>query len=170
MPQNIYCINIDTTSSLVFVRAIQEIARCLPNVFVTKKRIKVIYLHVSTVRAQLNCVEDLLQSSVRWRYLFNLCGQDFPLYSNQGLVQALKALNGRTNAESCKPNNYTSLRTINVFEIKIVRGKEGHDTYQWANTGKVKSPPPRGIQIYKGSSFIAGTRKFCEYAVHDETA
>ena len=170
MPQNVYCINIDTTSSLVFVRAIQKIARCLPNVFVTKKRIKVIYLHVSTVRAQLNCIEDLLQSSVRWRYLFNLCGQDFPLYSNQGLVQALKALNGRTNAESCKPNNYTNLRTLNVFEVKLVRGKEGHDAYEWANTGKVKTPPPQGIQIYKGSSFIAGTRKFCEYAVYDETA
>ena len=170
MPQNIYCINIDTKSSLVFVRVIQQIARCLPNVFVTKKRIEVIYLHVSTVRAQLNCIEDLLQSSVRWRYLFNLCGQDLPLYSNQGLVQALKALKGRTNAESCKPNGYTRWRTVHVYEVKKDPGKQGHGAYQWTNTKKEKTPPPHGIEMYKGSSFIAGTREFCEFAVHNETA
>ena len=170
MPQNIYCINIDASSSAVFVSAVEQIIGCLPNVFVTKKRIKVIYLHVSTVQAQLNCIEDLLQSSVPWSYLFNLCGQDFPLYSNRGMVQALKALNGRTNAESCQLNNYTSLRTFNVFEVKLNKERDGHDVFEWINTGREKSPPPYDIKIYKGSSYIAGTREFCEYAVYDETA
>ena len=175
MPQNLYCIHIDTASSTVFVSAVEQIARCLPNVFVTKKRVKVIYLHVSTVRAQLNCIEDLLESSIPWRYMFNLCGQDFPLYSNQGIVQALKALNGRTNAEGCelsKMKEHFRLRTYNVFEVKYVPapGRQGHDAYQWRNTGRVKSPAPYGIKIYKGSSYIAGTREFCEYAVHTETA
>jgi len=171
MPQNIYCINIDKSSSTVFVSAVEQIVRCLPNVFVTEKRIKVIYLHVSTLQAQLNCMEDLLESSVPWRYLFNLCGQDFPLYPNKGIVQALQALNGRTNAESCEvKDDNTRLRTTNVFEVERVPGNEGHDRYKWANTGKIKSPPPYGIKIYKGSSFIAGTREFCEYAVHGEIA
>ena len=171
MPQNIYCIHIDKSSSTIFVNAVEQIVRCLPNVFVTKKRIKVIYLHVSTVQAQLNCIEDLLDSSVSWRYLFNLCGQDFPLYSNLGIVQALQALNGRTNAESCEAkDDNTRLRTTNVFEVKHDTTKEGHAAYKWVNTGKIKSPPPYGIKIYKGSSYIAGTREFCEYAVHKEPA
>jgi len=171
MPQNVYCINIDKSSSTVLVNAVEQMVRCLPNVFLTKKRITVIYLHVSTVKAQLNCMEDLLESSVPWRYLFNLCGQDFPLYSNKGIVQALQALNGRTNSESCEvKDDDTRARTTNVFEVKRDPGKEGHAAYKWVNTGKIKSPPPYGIKIYKGSSFIAGTREFCEYAVHGETA
>ena len=172
MPQNVYCIHIDTSASITFVRAVEEIVRCLPNVFITKKRVKVIYLHVSTVQAQLNCIEELLQSPIQWRYLFNLCGQDFPLYSNQGIVQALKALKGKTNAESCELNNITKLRTVNVFEIKRANGKggEGHEAYKWTNTGKLKGPPPNGMQIYKGSSFIAGTREFCKYALYEESS
>lgn len=172
MPQNVYCIHIDTSASITFVRAVEEIVRCLPNVFIVKKRVKVIYLHVSTVQAQLNCIEELLDSPIQWRYLFNLCGQDFPLYSNQGIVQALKALNGRSNVESCELNNVTQARTVNVFEVKRVTGKsgEGHEAYSWVNTGRLKGPPPYGIKIYKGSSFIAGTREFCKYVLHEEIA
>ena len=172
MPHNVYCIHIDASSSLEFVSAVEQIVKCLPNVFVTKNRIKVIYLHASTVRAQLNCIEDLLESPVPWRYLFNLCGQDFPLYSNQGIVQALKALNGRTNSESCEvKDEYTRLRTSYVFEVRQVSHETtAHEAYEWVNTGEKKIPPPYGVKVYKGSSFIAGTREFCQYALHDETA
>ena len=170
MPHNVYCIHIDTSSSSAFVNAVEQIVRCLPNVLITKKRIKVIYMHVSTVQAQLNCVEELLASSVPWRYLFNLCGQDFPLYTNQGIVQALQALNGKTNSESLELTNTTRTRTSFVFEVKQVLANSKNHGYQWRNTGKRKTPPPYGIKIYKGYSYIAGTREFCEYAVNDETA
>lgn len=65
-PQNIYCIHIDKSASSSFVDAVESIVHCLPYVFITKTRVQVIYLHVSTVRAQLNCVKDLLGSSVSW--------------------------------------------------------------------------------------------------------
>ena len=68
MPQNIYCTHIDKSASSTFVDAVESIIHCLPNVFITKRRVQVIYRHVSTVRAQLNCVKDLLESSVSWRY------------------------------------------------------------------------------------------------------
>ena len=171
MPHNVYCIHIDASSSLEFVNAVEQVVRCLPNVYVTKKRIKVIYLHVSTVQAQLNCVEELLESTVPWRYLLNLCGQDFPLYVNRGIVQGLQALNGRTNAEGCELTNATRGRTSSVFEVKQrAPGHNFHESYQWVATGKKKTPAPYGIKIYKGSSYIAGTREFCEYALHEETA
>lgn len=170
-PQNVYCINIDRSSSIAFVNAVEQIVRCLPNVFITKKRVKIIYLHVSTVRAQLNCIEDLLESSVPWRYMLNLCGQDFPLYSNQGVVEALEALNGLTNSESCTvEDEYTKLRTKNVFKVKVLADKVGHDAFKWSNTGIEKGSPPHGIQMCKGSSFIAGSREFCKYAVYDNNA
>ncbi|XP_068688730.1 N-acetyllactosaminide beta-1,6-N-acetylglucosaminyl-transferase-like [Montipora foliosa] len=173
MPQNIYCIHIDTSASLEFVNAVESVVRCLPNVFITKRRVKVIYLHVSTVRAQLNCIEDLLENPVPWRYLLNVCGQDFPLYSNRGIVQALKALKGRTNAESCEvKSNEAKKRTKNVHELKRVTGtgQAGHGAYILARTGKDKTPAPYGIKIFKGSSYIAGSREFCRFAAYEEPA
>ena len=169
MPHNVYCIHIDASSSSAFVKAVEQVVRCLPNVFITKKRIKVIYLHVSTVQAQLNCVEELLASSVPWRYLLNLCGQDFPLYTNEGIVQALQALNGKTNSASCELTKHTGKRTSFVYEVKVSAGSKYHG-WQWIKTGKTKPPPPYGIKVYKGSSYIIGTREFCEYAVRDDTA
>ena len=145
MPQNIYCIHIDTSASLEFVNAVESVVRCLPNVFITKRRVKVIYLHVSTVRAQLNCIEDLLENPVPWRYLLNLCGQDFPLYSNRGIVEALKALKGRTNAESCKvKSSEEKKRTKYVHQLKRVTGtgQAGHEAYLLFRTGKDKTPAP----------------------------
>ena len=170
MPHNVYCIHIDASSSSAFVNAVEQIVRCLPNVLITKKRVKMIYMHVSTVQAQLNCVEELLASSVPWRYLFNLCGQDFPLYTNQGIVQALQALNGKTNSESLELTNKTRMRTSFVYKVKQVSANSKNHGYKWRNTGKRKTPPPYGIKIFKGSSYIAGTREFCEYAVNNETA
>ncbi|KAL9957847.1 hypothetical protein ACROYT_G034795 [Oculina patagonica] len=170
MPHNVYCIHIDASSSSAFVNAVEQVVRCLPNVFITKKRIKVMYMHVSTVQAQLNCVEELLESSVPWRYLFNLCGQDFTLYANQGMVQALQALNGTTNSESLELTDNTRIRTSYVYEVKQVSTISENHGFQWSNTGKRKTQSPYGIKIYKGSSYIAGTREFCEYAVNDETA
>ena len=173
MPNNVYCVHIDASSSSAFVKAVEQVVRCLANVFITKKRVKVIYLHVSTVQAQLNCVEELLASSLSWRYLINLCGLDFPLYTNEGIVQALQALNGKTNSESCELTNSTRKRTSFVYGVKqqaSASSKKYHG-WQWSNTGKRKTPPPYGIlKIYKGSSYITGTREFCEYAANDETA
>ena len=171
MPQNIYCIHIDKSSPTIFFNAVEQIVRCLPNVFITKKRIKVIYLHVSTVRAQLNCIEDLLETSVPWRYMLNLCGQDFPLYSNRGIVQALQALQGRANVESCEVRReQIRQRTSHVFYLRKVAGRTEHEEYEWRIAHDKKTLPPYGIGIRKGSSFIAGSREFSRYVVLNETA
>ena len=56
----------DKSAPSAFVNAAESVVPCLPNVYITKTRVQVIYLYVSTVRAQLYCVEDLLESSVSW--------------------------------------------------------------------------------------------------------
>ena len=56
----------DKSVSSAFVDAAESVVHCLPNVFIPKTRVQVIYLHVSTLRAQLYCVEDLRESSVSW--------------------------------------------------------------------------------------------------------
>ena len=101
----------------------------------------------------------------------------FSLYSNQGIVQALKAFKGKTNLESCEvtENSNVKLRTNYVYEVQpkkrlVDARQEGHDAFRWSNIGKVKSSSPYGIKIYKGSSFIAGSREFCRYASYAEPA
>ena len=56
----------DKSAPSAFVNAAESVVPCLPNVYITKTRVQVIYLNVSTVRAQLYCVIDLLESSVSW--------------------------------------------------------------------------------------------------------
>ena len=57
----------DKSAPSAFVNAAESVVPYLPNVFIKQKtRVQVIYLHVSTVRAQLYCVVDLLESSVSW--------------------------------------------------------------------------------------------------------
>ena len=72
MPQNIYCLHLDKKSPEIFKRAIRSFVRCLPNVFVTKKLVDVIWGHISVLRAELNCKEDLFNSDVPWKYLITL--------------------------------------------------------------------------------------------------
>ena len=66
--------------------------RCLPNVFVTTNRISVFRGHFSLVQAQLNCMKEILKSSVKWKYYISLVGPDFPLYLNREIGEHCKLL------------------------------------------------------------------------------
>ena len=59
--------------------------------------------------ADVHCLDGLNKFSERkdqagngipYKYVFNLCGQDFPIKTNFELVRALKELNGRDECES----------------------------------------------------------------------
>ncbi|KAE8285362.1 Beta-1,3-galactosyl-O-glycosyl-glycoprotein beta-1,6-N-acetylglucosaminyltransferase 4 [Larimichthys crocea] len=102
-PGNIYCIHYDQKSSPEFISAMEGLARCLPNVFIASKRESVVYASISRLKADLNCMSDLLGSEVKWKYIINLCGQDFPLKSNIELVSELKKLNGAKTAQLKSP-------------------------------------------------------------------
>ena len=103
MPHNVYCIHIDKKSPEVFHRVVKAMTRCLPNVFLASKRMDVVWGHISVVQAQLSCMEELLQSSVRWKYYISLIGQDFPLYDNKQIVAALKRLQNMNSIGSSRP-------------------------------------------------------------------
>ncbi|CAJ1070115.1 beta-1%2C3-galactosyl-O-glycosyl-glycoprotein beta-1,6-N-acetylglucosaminyltransferase 4-like [Xyrichtys novacula] len=105
-PANIYCIHYDEKSPASFKSAIKSLVSCLPNVFIASKIEYVYYTSFSRVQADLNCLSDLLRSEVKWKYIINLCGQDFPLRTNIELVSELKKLNGTNMLETIRPNKY----------------------------------------------------------------
>ena len=122
MPNNLYCIHIDKKSPEVFRKAIQAMIRCLPNVFISENSTDVAWGHFTVVQAQLNCMEELLEASVKWKYYISLVGQDFPLYDNRQIVKALQGLNNSNsiNSNPMPPSQLSSptySKTTSFFKL-----------------------------------------------------
>ncbi|XP_062415022.1 beta-1,3-galactosyl-O-glycosyl-glycoprotein beta-1,6-N-acetylglucosaminyltransferase 4-like [Pungitius pungitius] len=156
-PTNIYCIHYDQKSPALFISAMEGLARCLPNVFIASKREAVYYGGISRLKADLNCLSDLLVSDVKWKYVINLCGQDFPLRSNIELVSQLRGLNGANMLETSRPSDTKRQRFTFHHKLKHVKFE-----YKWmpVKTGRKKSPPPHGIEVFAGNAYFVLSRDF----------
>uniref|UniRef100_A0A3B4FZF6 Beta-1,3-galactosyl-O-glycosyl-glycoprotein beta-1,6-N-acetylglucosaminyltransferase 3 n=1 Tax=Pundamilia nyererei TaxID=303518 RepID=A0A3B4FZF6_9CICH len=156
-PQNIYCVHVDQKSSASFMKAVAAIASCFPNVFVASKLERVVYASWFRVQADLNCMKDLLNTHINWRYLLNTCGTDFPIKTNREMVRALKFLNGRNSMESevtsgCKKGRWQYHHNVTNSVI---------GTYVW------KSAPPISIPMFSGNAYFVVTRAFVEHVLED---
>ena len=74
-PQNVYCIHLDAKSPSSMFNALKNVQGCFPNVHLSSKREVVVYASFSRLQADINCMNDLLRTSVPWRHLINLSGQ-----------------------------------------------------------------------------------------------
>nr|XP_046231660.1 beta-1,3-galactosyl-O-glycosyl-glycoprotein beta-1,6-N-acetylglucosaminyltransferase 4-like isoform X2 [Scatophagus argus] len=159
-PSNIYCIHYDQKSSTQFIAAMEGVARCLPNVFIASKRESIFYASISRLKADLNCLSDLLSSEVKWKYVINLCGQDFPLRSNIELVSELKRLKGANMLETSRPTDSKKERFTFHHELR-----DASFEYQKlpVKTQQRKSPPPHGIEVFSGNAYFVLTREFIEH-------
>ncbi|XP_075387970.1 beta-1,3-galactosyl-O-glycosyl-glycoprotein beta-1,6-N-acetylglucosaminyltransferase 3 [Tenrec ecaudatus] len=157
VPQNIYCIHVDEKSPETFKEAIKAIVSCFPNVFMASKLVSVVYASWSRVQADLNCMEDLLQSPVPWKYFLNTCGTDFPIKTNAEMVQALKMLNGKNNMESEIPTEYKKSRWQYHYEMTDTLHK----------TSKKKDPPPGNLPMFTGNAYIVASRDFVQHVLEN---
>ncbi|KAM3599764.1 uncharacterized protein V6R79_011040 [Siganus canaliculatus] len=159
-PANVYCVHVDQKSSPQFMAAMEGVARCLPNVFIASELESVFYASISRLKADLNCLSDLLRSEVKWRYVINLCGQDFPLRSNIELVSELKRLNGSNMLESSRPTEVKKERFTFHYELK-----DSSFEYQKlpVKTPRKKTPPPHGIEVFSGNAYFVLSREFVEH-------
>ena len=98
-PQNIYCIHVDKKTSNDTYRAMEGIAKCFSNVFMTTRRIVVRWGMFSVLEPELMCMEALLRRNKKWKYFINLTGQEFPLRTNYELVRILMTYNGANDIE-----------------------------------------------------------------------
>ncbi|XP_057216691.1 beta-1,3-galactosyl-O-glycosyl-glycoprotein beta-1,6-N-acetylglucosaminyltransferase 4-like [Triplophysa rosa] len=156
MPHNVYCIHYDQKSSDDFKSAMQGLTRCLPNVFIASKLERVQYAAISRLKADLNCLSDLMESEVKWKYFINLCGQDFPLRTNAELVSDLKMLKGKNMAETRQPGgkkwrwSFHHALKNNISEY-----------YKSPLTiSEQKLPPPYDLQMFVGSAYVTLSREF----------
>ncbi|XP_069015858.1 beta-1,3-galactosyl-O-glycosyl-glycoprotein beta-1,6-N-acetylglucosaminyltransferase 4-like [Embiotoca jacksoni] len=157
---NVYCIHYDQKSPADFISAMLGLARCLPNVFIVSRQETVYYAGISRLRADLNCLSDLLGSQVRWKYVINLCGQDFPLRSNIELVRELKKLNSTNMLETCRPSGSKKQRFTFYHELRNVSFE-----YQKlpVRTQRLMPPPPHGIEMFTGNAYFVLSREFIAF-------
>lgn len=170
MPHNVYCVHVDIKSSETFRHAMWAMTSCLDNVFLTTKTVDLIWAHISTLHAQQNCLSDLMESPVKWKYFMHVSGQELSLYSNSEIVRALANLNGFNNIESfpIPVNNW--LRMLYSHRVDKVKGGGFHKNYRIHRTDVTKYPPPWGITLRKGSNFVALTRHAANYILHNRVA
>lgn len=116
-PQNIYCVHVDQKSKPSFRSAVTAIVSCFPNVFMVSQPVNVVYASWSRVQADINCMADLYNSSTKWKYFINVCGQDFPLKTNLEIVQMLRLLRGGNSMESEKMPQGKKWRVTTVHEV-----------------------------------------------------
>ncbi|XP_029430931.1 beta-1,3-galactosyl-O-glycosyl-glycoprotein beta-1,6-N-acetylglucosaminyltransferase 4 [Rhinatrema bivittatum] len=161
-PANLYCIHYDQKSSAAFQAAILSLTKCFKNVFIASKLESVTYAHISRLQADLNCLSDLLKSSVQWKYVINLCGQDLPLKSNFELVSELKKLNGDNMLETGRPSSIKKAR----FQYQHTLGKIYEDSDYLSlpiQTLISKDPPPHTIEVFVGSAYFVLSQAFIKY-------
>uniref|UniRef100_A0A8C8VQW1 Glucosaminyl (N-acetyl) transferase 1 n=1 Tax=Pelusios castaneus TaxID=367368 RepID=A0A8C8VQW1_9SAUR len=157
-PQNYYCIHVDKKSPESFLAAVKGIVSCFNNVFIASQLESVVYASWSRVQADLNCMKDLYRRSINWEYLINLCGMDFPIKTNQEIVEKLKALKGENSLETEKMPAIKEIRWKKHYEI--VDGK-------LRNLGIDKQPPPLSTPIFSGSAYFVASRRFVEYVLEN---
>ncbi|XP_007256595.3 beta-1,3-galactosyl-O-glycosyl-glycoprotein beta-1,6-N-acetylglucosaminyltransferase 4 [Astyanax mexicanus] len=160
VPHNSYCIHYDLKSSPEFMAAMQGLALCLPNVFIASKLERVQYASITRLRADLNCLSDLMESKVKWRYVINLCGQDFPLRSNVELVEELKALKGASMLETARPSPLKKRRFSFSYTLKDVGSQYLQHPMK---TDQAKSPPPHKLEMFVGSAYFTLSREFVSF-------
>ncbi|KAM6925959.1 beta-1,3-galactosyl-O-glycosyl-glycoprotein beta-1,6-N-acetylglucosaminyltransferase 3 [Lycodopsis pacificus] len=156
-PQNIYCVHVDQKASKEFHKAVEAIISCFPNVFIASRLERVVYASWSRVQADLNCMKDLLNSQVQWRYLLNTCGADFPIKTNGEMIQAMKALKGRNSMETEVTNDYKKNRWLYHYNV----------TTEVIMTGVKKSPPPISSPMFTGNAYFVVTRDFVKHVMQD---
>ncbi|OWK62814.1 Beta-1,3-galactosyl-O-glycosyl-glycoprotein beta-1,6-N-acetylglucosaminyltransferase 4 [Lonchura striata] len=165
--QNVYCIHYDQKAAKSFKSALNNLAKCFPNIFIASKLETVDYAHISRLQADFNCLSDLMDSPVPWKYVINLCGQDFPLRSNFELVAELKKLGGGNMLETSKPSSSKRERFTYHYELM----KVPYEYMQMpVKTNISKNPPPHDIEIFVGSAYFVLSREFIQYTLESSLA
>ncbi|KAM3841572.1 N-acetyllactosaminide beta-1,6-N-acetylglucosaminyl-transferase [Vipera latastei] len=164
-PHNVYCIHVDEKVPTGYKRDVEKVLECFPNAFLVSKAEPVVYAGISRLQADLNCMKDLLRSTTRWKYVLNMCGQDFPLKTNKEIVRHLKKFKGKNITPGILPPPSITLRTKFAYKEHI-----GKQASYMRRTEVLKSPPPHNLTIYFGSAYIALTRPFVEFLFNDSRA
>uniref|UniRef100_A0A8C6BGQ9 N-acetyllactosaminide beta-1,6-N-acetylglucosaminyl-transferase n=1 Tax=Monodon monoceros TaxID=40151 RepID=A0A8C6BGQ9_MONMO len=165
MPQNVYCVHVDEKATSAFKDSVGRLLSCFANAFLASKRESVVYAGISRLQADLNCLQDLIDSEVPWKYAINTCGQDFPLKTNREIVQYIKGFKGKNITPGVLPPAHIIRRT------RYVHLEQKYQLFSFMLwTWIRKMSPPHNLTIYFGSTYVALTREFANFVLQDQRA
>ncbi|XP_028854422.1 beta-1,3-galactosyl-O-glycosyl-glycoprotein beta-1,6-N-acetylglucosaminyltransferase 7 [Denticeps clupeoides] len=165
-PQNIYCVHVDQRSTEEYKDKVRTLVGCFPNIILATVSEKVIYGGFTRLKADINCMEDLVKSHIAWKKVVNLCGQDFPIQTNLELVRYMQSKEWRDRnmtpgVKQPKSMRYrTSLQYVEVASSYVAQRGRGHK----------KTPPPHDLEIYFGTAYYSLTRVFVEFVLKSPVA
>ncbi|XP_011664796.2 beta-1,3-galactosyl-O-glycosyl-glycoprotein beta-1,6-N-acetylglucosaminyltransferase 4-like [Strongylocentrotus purpuratus] len=160
-PHNVYAFHPDGNSPPEFQRAIRNMASCFDNVFVCSKLEKVQYAGFTRLLADINCMHDLVNHSVQWKYVINQCGEAFPLKTNLEMVKMIKAYHGRVDAESYDaPHKLSRFHKLSSRYTSFTKTEDRLNRY----------PPPGNITLHSGNAYNTLSREFVDYVLTDKEA
>ncbi|XP_051562586.1 beta-1,3-galactosyl-O-glycosyl-glycoprotein beta-1,6-N-acetylglucosaminyltransferase 7 isoform X2 [Myxocyprinus asiaticus] len=166
VPQNVYCIHIDAKAPEEYKTRVQNLVRCFPNVFLASVSERVTYAGFSRLKADINCMKDLVRSPKKWRRVINLCGQDFPIQSNLELVRYMQG--SKWKDRNMTPGVKQPPTMQHRTEFQYVEVKDSHVALK--GKGEKKGPSPHNLTIYFGTAYYSLTREFVEYALSSPVA
>lgn len=163
-PHNLYCIHYDLKTSSRFKKVFDNIAKCIHNIFIPSKIIKVSWGDYTILDAQLNCITDLYNARVRveWKYLITLCGKELPLRTNSEIVKVLKPLNGTS--------------AVTHFDLpaedrwRVERRSYSNGKGGIIQTRRKLGAIPHKLKIYKSLAYFGLTPEFVDFILHDSKA
>ena len=146
-PHNAYCIHPDIKSK--YYQFFTNIAKCFPNIVISKHQYNVMRVGNTVVKAQRSCYTDLIhyrqqqKEEEKWRYVINLCGKELPLTSGREMVKKLISMNGT----SC-------IKVLRPVSDKQLNGKR----------------LPYNLKYYKSLTYTALSEPFIHFMLHNRKA
>ncbi|XP_029772165.1 beta-1,3-galactosyl-O-glycosyl-glycoprotein beta-1,6-N-acetylglucosaminyltransferase 7-like [Suricata suricatta] len=163
MPQNVYCIQVDKKAPKKYTSAVQTLANCFENIFISSKGGRVTRTGFTRLQADVTCMKDLVRSRFQWNYVINLCGHDFPIKTNKEIIRYIRSKWADRNITPgvTHPPNVTPKTRAHRPEFAPEGSSHG------LPHGRYKDEPPHNLTIYSGSTYYALTRKFVEFVLTD---
>ncbi|CEF64166.1 Glycosyl transferase, family 14-containing protein [Strongyloides ratti] len=106
-PQNHYCYAIDKKAK-EFRNQVEKLAKCFDNIYITDINYDMTSGGINQALSSYECMKYLVKK--KWKYLFVLQNDDFPLKTNLELVQILSARNGTMDIGYTNPNSLIKSR------------------------------------------------------------
>merc|ERR1712198_105609 len=160
-PHNSYCIHIDQKSDKIFRETLENIMTCYRNkfsdswIFSSNVSESVVWGHYSIVQAELNCLNDLMESNRTWLYALDMAGAEGMTYTNRELVANLSANMGEIYTESFLMPDYNMDRVKWKTELTSKN--------QIRVTNIPLGPIPFNLTIYKGAKAWKLPREFVQF-------
>lgn len=157
--RNHYLVHVDEKSEADFHDAVRAFVEPYPNAYILPS-IRCIWGGYSIVDVELQGIRELLNISGDWDFFINLSGQDFPLKSQDYI---LNYLDDKKNCNFIDAANQITEEPKKLYrvEIKFYEGK--YNVFR--KRGARKRSFLENVTPYTGAQWFILNRAFCDYLV-----